>query len=102
MPDKIRIASLPEFDASLYLDSEESIARYLEDVMEEGDPALMAAALEDIARARGMAEVALQTGVSRETLYRAMRTETAPDKGFIAGVCKTLVANARADHAEII
>jgi len=102
MPEKICVSDLPEFDASLYLDGEESIARYLEAVMEDGDPALMAAALEDVAHARGMAEISRISGVPRETLYRAMRSEIKPDPGIIAGVCKALVSRELADHAGIV
>ena len=52
------IKSLPEFDASQYLDSDAAVAAYLTDILEANDPALLAAALGDIARARGMSEIA--------------------------------------------
>jgi hypothetical protein len=47
-----RIGELPDFDAAMYLDSEEAIVAYLADVSKANDPALLAAALDDIARAR--------------------------------------------------
>ena len=49
MPKRIKISDLPEFDAAEYLNSEEDIAAYLTTVIEENDPALLAAALGDIA-----------------------------------------------------
>ena len=58
MDKKIKISELPEFDATRYLEDEQDIAMYLTCVLEENDAALLAAALGDIAKARGMAEVA--------------------------------------------
>ena len=52
------IKSLPEFDASQYLDSDAAVAAYLTDILEANDPALLAATLGDIARARGMSAIA--------------------------------------------
>ena len=49
MPKRIKISDRPEFDAADYLNSEEVIAAYLTTVIEENDPALLAAALSDIA-----------------------------------------------------
>jgi len=60
------------WDASQYLDSPESIAGYLEAVFEDGDPALVAAALGDVARAMGMTQLANKAGVTREALYKAL------------------------------
>lgn len=62
---------LREFDISRHLDSEEAIALYLEEVMEE-DPDMLTSALGDIARARGMTELARETGLARESLYQAL------------------------------
>lgn len=58
MTKEIRVSELTDFDAAEYLISEEEITAYLKSVIEENDPALLAAALGDIARAR--AEVLLQ------------------------------------------
>ena len=68
MTKRIKISDLPEFDAAEYLNSEEDIAAYLTTVIEENDPALLAAALGDIARARGMSQVAKDAGIAREAL----------------------------------
>ena len=67
MTKRIKISELPEFDAAEYLNSEEDIAAYLTAVIEENDPALLAAALGDIARARGMSQVAKDAGIARES-----------------------------------
>ena len=53
MPKRIKAKELPEFDAAAYLDDEAAIAAYLTDILEANDAALLAAALGDIARARG-------------------------------------------------
>ena len=68
------------FDAANYLTSEEDIAAYLSVVMQDGDPALLGAALGDIARARGMTQLARDTGLSRESLYKSLSGERAPDR----------------------
>jgi probable addiction module antidote protein len=62
------------FDASEYLDSEEMMTEYLNAVLEEEDPNLFVAALGDIAKARGMAQIAKDTGLSRESLYKSLRS----------------------------
>ena len=54
------------FDAADYLDSEERIAYFLDAIFEDGDPALITAALGDIARAIGMTQIARDTGLARE------------------------------------
>jgi len=64
------------YDTADYLQSEEDIAAYLEAVMEEGDPALIAAALGDIARARNISQLARDVGMSREGLYKALSGPT--------------------------
>jgi probable addiction module antidote protein len=90
MREKICVASLPEFDASHYLDSEQAIAEYLTVIIEGGDSALLASALGDIARARGMADIAKASGLTREALYKALRPDAHPRFDTIAKVCKAL------------
>lgn len=60
-------------------ESDADIAAYLEAALEDGDPALVAAALGDIARAKGMSEVARQTGLGRESLYKALSPDGNPE-----------------------
>lgn len=62
------------FDIVDYLDSEEAIAAYLSFVMEDDDPDFIIAALGDIARARGMAKLAEDAGLKKESLYKVFRT----------------------------
>ena len=78
MAKKIKVSELPEFDAAEYLNNDEEVAAYLTTVLEENDPSLLAAALGDIARARGMTQVAEASGVTREALYRALRPDASP------------------------
>lgn len=89
MAKKINIAALPEFDAAEYLDSEEAIAEYLTAILEE-DSALLAAALGDIARARGMSEISKAAGITREALYKALRPGAQPRFDTINRVCGAL------------
>lgn len=90
MKEKIRVSDLPEFDITQYLDSEEAIAEYLTLMIEEDDPAMLAAALGDIARARGMSDIAKATGIGREALYKALRPGAHPRFETIAKVCAAL------------
>ena len=90
MTKRIKISDLPEFDAAEYLNSEEDIAAYLTTVIEENDPALLAAALGDIARARGMSQVAKDAGIAREALYKALRPGSEPRFETISRVCAAL------------
>jgi len=62
----IKVADLPELDTAPYLGSEAAIAAYLTDILEANDPALLAFALGDIARARGISEIATASGLTRE------------------------------------
>ncbi|WP_025915788.1 addiction module antidote protein [Herminiimonas sp. CN] len=71
----IRIAP---FDAAEYLDSEEMIAEYLSAALEEDDPSLFLAALADVVKARGMAKVAQDAGLGRESLYKALAPGAKP------------------------
>lgn len=67
-----------KFDVVDYLDSEEAIAAYLSAVLEQNDPDLLIAALGDIARARGIAKLAEDSGLNRESLYKALRPGAKP------------------------
>jgi probable addiction module antidote protein len=78
------------WDIADSLDSEARIAAYLEAVFEDGDPRLISAALGDIARARGMSDIAKATGLSRESLYRALGPNGNPEFGTILRVVKAL------------
>ncbi len=90
MPQRIKVADLPEFDAAPYLGSDEAVAACLTDILEANDPALPASALGDIARARGMGEIATAAGITREALYKALRPDGQPRFGTISRVCTAL------------
>lgn len=78
------------FDVSNYLNDEADIAAYLQVAMEDGDPALLAAALGDIARARGMTQLARDTGLSRESLYKSLSGERAPSSDTLFKVIRAM------------
>lgn len=83
-------AELSVFDPAEYLDSEEMIAAYLNEMLEEGNPALIAQALGDVARARGMTDIAKETGMAREALYKALRPDSSPRLETIMKVMKAV------------
>jgi len=84
-----RTKTLP-WDAAEHLETEEDMAAYLEAALEEGDASLVAAALGDIARAKGMTEIARQTGLGRESLYKALSPEGNPELATILKVVRSL------------
>lgn len=61
-----------KWDASEYFESEADIAAYLNAALEDGDTSVIATALGDIARAKGMAQLAKETGITRDGLYKAL------------------------------
>ncbi|MCJ2130537.1 addiction module antidote protein [Methylobacterium sp. E-045] len=60
------------FDASEYLGTDEAIAEYLAAALEDPDPQVFLAALGDVAKARGMTQIAKDSGLGRESLYKAL------------------------------
>lgn len=67
-----------KFDATEYLDSEEVIAEYLNAALEDENPDVFLTAIGDIAKARGMAQLAKDTGLGRESLYKAIAPGAKP------------------------
>lgn len=90
MRKKIKVADLPDFAPAEYLKDEDDIAAYLTAILEENDAALLAAALGDIARARGMTEIARASGITREALYKALRPDADPRFETVTRVCAAL------------
>lgn len=86
----VRIADLPTYDAADYLDSEQAITAYLNAILEEHDDALLASALGDIAKARGMTQIAKDAGIGRESLYKALRPGAHPRFDTISRVLSAL------------
>ena len=85
----IRIKTRP-FDMANYLGSEAEITEYLRQALEDGDPAELAAALGDIARARGMTQLARDTGMAREALYRSLSADGNPSFASVTKVLRAL------------
>ena len=76
--DKSNRLNLAPFDASDYLDSEEVIAEYLTVALEDPDPDAFLMAVRDVAKARGIATIAENAGLGRESLYKALRPGAQP------------------------
>lgn len=87
------------WDAADYLKTKHDMVAYLAAAFEDGDPALIAAALGDIARAKGMTKVARETGLSRENLYKALSAEGKPEFSTIMKVAKALGITIHAEAA---
>jgi probable addiction module antidote protein len=79
-----------KWDLAEHLDTDEKIALFLEAVFEEGDPALIAAAIGEVARSRGMSQVAREAGLSRENLYRALSEGGNPEFATILKVIRAI------------
>jgi probable addiction module antidote protein len=78
------------WDAVDHLRSDADIVAYLEAALAEDDAALVAAALGDIARARGMTEVARRAGLGRESLYKALSPDGNPELATVLKVVRSL------------
>jgi probable addiction module antidote protein len=87
---KLKLKNFPKFDVVDHLKTEADIAGYLTAVLEDGDPALFVAAIGDIARAKGMTEIAKKSGVTRESLYRALKIEARPRFETVTKVIQAL------------
>lgn len=93
MATKKRVKEIfSRYDTADYLGSEEDMVAYLEACMEEAgdDPAFIAVALGNIARSHGMAQLAKETGLTREGLYKALSAEGNPSLGTVLKVLKAL------------
>lgn len=78
------------WDPAEHLETEEDMAAYLEAALEEGDANLVAAALGDIARAKGMTQIARDAGLGRESLYKALSAAGNPTLGTVLKVVAAL------------
>jgi probable addiction module antidote protein len=78
------------WDAADHLKTEADRVAYLEAALQEDDPALFAAALGDIARAKGMTEVARDAGLGRESLYKALSPQGNPELATVLKVVRSL------------
>lgn len=66
------VTTISSWDASEYLETQEDVVAYLNAALEENDPTILQAALGDVAKARGMASIARQARVGRESLYKSL------------------------------
>jgi probable addiction module antidote protein len=88
---KRRVKSkLVPFDAARYLTDDAAVAEYMTAVLETGDSELLLLALNDVARARGMASVAKQAGLGRESLYKALAPGAKPRFDTVLKVARAL------------
>ena len=67
-----------KFEVYEYLDNDEIIAGYMEEVLKDGDPKLILSAINDIARAKGMSKIAEKSGLGRESMYKALKPNAKP------------------------
>jgi probable addiction module antidote protein len=95
-----------KFDIAHYLKTERDVVGYLEAAFEDGHPLVIAAALGDVARARGMSTIARKAGLSRESLYKALAPDGNPRLSTILSVLSALGLTLRVEsessphHAE--
>ncbi len=82
--------AITKWDAAEHLDNEESIAAFLADVMESGDHKLIVHALNTVARARGMTQIAQDAGIARQALYKSLGEDGNPTLSTLLGVMKSL------------
>lgn len=81
---------ITDYDTSEYLENEQDIIAYLNAIAEYDDPALMQAALGNVAKARGMTQIAKDAGVGRESLYKSLSKDGNPSFQTIAKVIHAL------------
>ena len=82
--------TISKWDAAEHLDSDEAIAAYLSDVMESGNQQNIVQAINTVARARGMTEIAKDAGIARQALYKSFGDNGNPTLSTMLGVLKSL------------
>jgi probable addiction module antidote protein len=99
---KLGKIKLPKWDSAEHLKDDEDIVLYLDACLEEAgdDPAFIAKALGNIARARGMSQLARETGLGRESLYKALSGEGNPSFATILKVIHALGVKLHAESAD--
>ncbi len=91
--------NLTTFDISQYLDSKEAIAEYLSQVLQDGNMDELLEAIGNIAKAKGMAQIASDTGLGRESLYKTFQAGAKPRFETIMKVLNSLGVNIKATAA---
>ena len=87
------------WDPAEHLNTQEDIVAYLEAALEDGDSQLIASVLGDIARSKGMTEIAHKTGLGRESLYKALSPNGNPEFATVLKVIRALGIRLRATDA---
>jgi probable addiction module antidote protein len=87
MNDKLETRT---WDPAEHLETEEDMAAYLEAALEDGDTGVIVAALGDIARAKGMSQIAREAGLGRESLYKALSPSGNPEFSTVLKVVHAL------------
>ena len=90
MNQKTSISSLPEFDMAAQLKSDRDISDYLSLVLEDGDSDELIRAIGYVTKARGMSQIAKDTGLGRESLYKSFREGAKPQFDTVLKVLKAL------------
>lgn len=98
MAKKIKTRTRP-YDSAEYLKTDADMAAYLDAVLEDGDPDLVTHALGVIARAKGMAQLARDTGLGRESLYKALSADGNPEFATVLKVVRALGIKLHAQSA---
>jgi probable addiction module antidote protein len=78
------------WDPARHIKTEKDVVAYLDAALEDGDPAIIAEVLGDIARSRGMAQIAKKTGLGRESLYKSLSKEGKPGLTTLVKVLNAL------------
>jgi probable addiction module antidote protein len=92
------MSNFTPFDGADYLDSEETIAAYLTAALEDNDPDTFLTAVKTVARARGMTQLAKDSGLGRESLYKALSPGAKPRYETVMKVVRALGVDL---HAEV-
>jgi probable addiction module antidote protein len=88
--ETMNTVTIRDFDPANYLDNDEMIVEYLKATAEDPNPEVFLGALGDVARAKGMAEIAKKTGLGRESLYKAFRPGASPRYATVKAVLKAI------------
>jgi probable addiction module antidote protein len=96
----MKITTAP-FDAADYLTDDETIAEYISAALEDPDPDMFLVAVKTVARARGMAQLAKDTGLGRENLYKALSPGAKPRYDTILKVVRALGITLRASPTHV-
>lgn len=88
------------FDVADYLDDDETIAQYLSAALEDPNPDMFLVAVKTVARARGMAQLAKDTGLGRESLYKALAPGAKPRYDTVLKVIRALGVKLHAEPAK--